>query len=226
MTEKPTIFDMPLDRITTDPNQPRKHFDKQKLNELAESIKQHGLLQPILVRPNGDGTFQIVHGERRFRAHQIAALPTIKCIVKEMSDRNVADARVVENVEREDLSDLELAKEFQKRIEKGETHQQIADAIKKTRAYVTQRLALLRLPENVQRKLEEKKIDFTEARILATAKRENVDVPRQHGYGVTMEQLEVYKLFQKGEKQTLDLLYRAYRKDLATIQRAILEAKR
>jgi len=214
------IFLIPLEQITPDSNQPRKHFDKQKLNELAESIKQHGLLQPILVRPNGDGTFQIVHGERRFQAHQIAALPTIKCIVKEMSDRNVADVRVVENVEREDLSDLELAGEFLKRADNGETHQQIADSINKTRAYVTQRLALLKLPENVQKKLEKGEISFTEARILATSESKQTE-ESQHGYAVTMEELEVYKLFQEDSKPSLEQLHQAYRKDLTTIRRAL-----
>lgn len=219
MREDNKIFSIPLGQITTDSNQPRKHFNPQKLGELAESIKEHGLLQPILVRPNGDGTFEIVHGERRYRAHEKAGLPTIKCIVRELSDSKVADARLVENIEREDLTDLELAKEFQKRVEKGETHQQIADSIKKTRAYVTQRLALLKLPENVQRKLEKGKIGFTEARMLALSGI-NKNEESEHGYAVTIEDLEVYKLFHSEQKPKLEQLYLAYRKDLATLRRA------
>lgn len=219
MAEENKIFSIPLTQIRTDSTQPRKHLDPQKLSELSQSIKEHGLLQPILVRPNGDGTFEIVHGERRYRAHQKAGLPTIKCIVRELSDSKVADARVVENIEREDLTDLELAREFQKRVEKGETHQQIADSIKKTRAYVTQRLALLKLPEDIQAKLEKGEIGFTEARILASAPK-NVGMSHQHGYAVTIEDLEVYKLFHTGQKPELDQLYLAYRKDLAMIRRA------
>ena len=219
MREDNKIFSIPLEQITTDSNQPRKHFNPQKLGELAESIKEHGLLQPILVRPNGDDTFEIVHGERRYRAHQKAGLPTIKCIVRELSDSKVVDARLVENIEREDLTDLELAKEFQRRVDQGETHQQIADSIKKTRAYVTQRLALLKLPENVQRKLEKGEIGFTEARILALSGINKNEEP-QHGDAVTMEDLEVYKLFHSGQKPELDQLYLAYRKDLATLRRA------
>lgn len=217
MTER--IFNIPLEQIAADKNQPRKHFDPQKLGELAESIKEHGLLQPILVRPNGDGTFEIVHGERRYRAHEKAGLPTIKCIVRELSDSKVADARLVENIEREDLTDLELAKEFQKRVDKGETHQQIADSIKKTRAFVTQRLALLKLPKEQQEQLEKGELTFTEARILALSGSKQNE-KQQHGYAVTIEELEVYKLFHSGQKPSLEELYLAYRKDLATLRRA------
>lgn len=219
MREDNKIFSIPLEQIRTDSTQPRKHFDLQKIGELAESIKEHGLLQPILVRPNGNGTFEIVHGERRYRAHQKAGLPTIKCIIRELSDSKVVDVRLVENIEREDLTDLELAKEFQKRVGQGETHQQIADSIKKTRAYVTQRLALLKLPENVQRKLEKGEIGFTEARILALSGI-NRNEESQHGYAVTIEDLEVWKLFHSEQKPELDQLYLAYRKDLATLRRA------
>jgi len=213
------IFNIPLEQIAQDKNQPRKYFDRQKLNELAESIREYGLLQPIMVTHNNNGGFTIVHGERRFRACQIVGLPSIRCIVAEIEDYKLSSVRVVENVEREDLSDLELAREFQKRVEQGETHQQIADSIKKTRAYVTQRLALLKLPENIQAKLEKGEIGFTEARILALSGINKNEEP-QHGYAVTMEDLEVYKLFHSEQKPSLDQLYLAYRKDLATLRRA------
>jgi len=213
------IFNVSLEQISPDSNQPRKHFDRQKLNELAESIKEYGLLQPITVMRNNNGGFTIVQGERRYRACKIAGLPSIRCIVADIEDSKLGSVRVVENVEREDLSDLELAREFQKRVDQGETHQQIADSIKKTRAYVTQRLALLKLPENIQRKLEKGEIGFTEARILALSGI-NRNEESEHGYAVTIEELEVYKLFHSGQKPELDQLYLAYRKDLATLRRA------
>jgi ParB family chromosome partitioning protein len=147
------ILNLPLTCIIADSEQPRKYFDLQALEELAQSIKQHGLLQPILVRPLGEGKYVIVHGERRFRAHHIAQLLTIKCIVREMDAATAKDLQLIENLERNDLSDMELAKEFQRRIEKGQTHEQIAAVIKKSRAYVTQRLLLLKLPEETQIKL-------------------------------------------------------------------------
>jgi len=126
---------------------------------------------------------------------------------------------LVENTARADLTDLELAKEFQKRIDQGETHEQIAKAIKKSRTFVTQRLLLLKLPEERQRDLEEGRISFTDARILATVDKEPVE--KQHGYAVTMEELEVVKLFKTGEQPSLIVLHRAYRKDLSMIRRAL-----
>jgi ParB family chromosome partitioning protein len=217
--QKQTIENIPLEQISPDPTQPRKYFNPQALNELAESIKTHGLLQPILVRPNGNSGFIIVHGERRYKAHKIACLPTIKCIIQDLSDSKVANVRVVENTAREDLSDMELAYEFQRRVATGETHEQIGKSINKSRAFVTQRLALLRLPEERQEQLKTGKITFAEARFLTTTS-ENPKVENQHCYAVTMEDLEVYKLFQKKERPVFDVLYSAYRKDLATLRRA------
>jgi len=210
------LSNIPLDQIIIDPTQPRKCFDEEALIELAESIKEHGLLQPILVRPNGDGTFQIVHGERRYRAHQIGKLPTIRCIVSELSDSEVADARLAENIEREDLTDLELAREFQRRVDAGQTHQQIADTIKKARAYVTQRLALLKLPRRQQTQLEKGEITFTTARLMAS---DNLKTREKVGYAVTLEDLDVYKLIQEKKEPTLDELYRALKHDLKRIER-------
>ena len=176
-TQQEKVLNIPLEHIKADPQQPRKRFDERSLKELADSIKEFGLLQPIMVRRNdGDETYVIVHGERRFRAHQIAALPTIKCIVTDR-DTELNSIRIVENVLREDLSDLDLAREFQKRVDAGETHQQIANKIHKSRAFVTQRLALLRLPEERQEQLEHRKITFASARMLVASDNENKPIP-------------------------------------------------
>jgi ParB family chromosome partitioning protein len=219
------IFEIPLQKIRADPTQPRKYFNELDLRELADSIKEQGLLQPIMVKPNGDGTFLIIHGERRFRAHELGAMRTIKCIVVDKSDSEIQDARVTENLVRADLSDMELAKEFQRRVDAGETHEQIAHSIKKSRAFVTQRLSLLRLPEDRQKQLEEGKISFADARVIVASNdiptTENSVVENQHCYAVTMESLEVYKLFKQSEKPDLKTLHEAYRKDLITIRRAL-----
>jgi ParB family chromosome partitioning protein len=227
------IYEIPLEKIRTDPTQPRKFFSDQDIRELADSIKEHGLLQPIMVKKNSDGTFLIIHGERRFRAHQIATISTIKCIIADKTDAQVKDARIVENLVRADLSDMELAKEFQRRVDAGETHEQIAHSIKKSRTFVTQRLALMRLPEERKQQLEQGKITFADARVITASN--NVGDP-QHGYGVTMENserfnlasLEVYRLFQSFRlvdysipKAALQLVHEAYHKDLATIRRAL-----
>lgn len=233
MSDANRVYEIPLEKIRTDPTQPRKYFSDQDIRELADSIKEDGLLQPIMVKKNGDDTFLIIHGERRFRAHQTAAIPTIKCIISDKTDAQVKDARIVENLVRADLSDMELAKEFQRRVDAGETHEQIAHSIKKSRTFVTQRLALMRLPEERKQQLEEGKITFADARVIVHT--ENTSEP-QHCYAVTMETpkhfdlytLEVFKMFQsfrlvdcKIPKAILPQVREAYRKDLATLRKML-----
>jgi ParB/RepB/Spo0J family partition protein len=230
------IYDLPLYKVKIDPTQPRKYFNEQDLRELADSIREQGLLQPIMVKKNGDGTYLIIHGERRYRAHQLAALPTIKCIIADKTDSQVQDARIVENLVRADLSDMELAKEFQRRVDAGETHEQIAHSIKKSRSFVTQRLSLMRLPEERKEQLEHGKISFADARVFVAATNNNsCNAENQHCYAVTMESLEVFKLFKTYSPSTtetmpfskangepiLKQLCEAYRKDLVTLRRAL-----
>lgn len=233
MNKEALVLNLPLHLIKTDPDQPRKHFDAQALQELADSIKEYGLLEPIGVRDNGDGTYMLIHGERRLRAHKLAALQTIKAIICP-NDTDVKNTRITENTAREDLSDLDLAREFQKRVNNGETHEQIAHAIKKSRSFVTQKLSLLKLSEGRQNQLEQGKLTFTDARIIVATKNPESE-KKCSGYGVTTENLEVYKLFKNvfppGMETTelskgnagpiLDRLYEAYRKDLATLRKAL-----
>lgn len=167
------IFDIPLEQVTPDATQPRKYFDEAKIDELAESIVKHGLLQPILVRPL-NGVFQIVHGERRYRAHKRLGCAKIKVILKELSDEQVADIRLVENLERDNLSDIELAMEFERRVKAGQTHEQIAKTIGKSRTFVTQRLALLKLPKREQERMLRGELSFANARLLLSIKDPNV----------------------------------------------------
>jgi len=216
-----TLLDISLDQILPDPNQPRKYFNEQAISELADSIKQYGLLQPILVRPNGNQSYLIVHGERRYKAHQKAQLPTIRCIVRELTDSEVSDMQLVENLERDDLSDIDLAREFQRRVDASQTHEQIAKIIGRSRGFVTQRLLLLRLSVEDQHKLEKGELDFTAARILASQRNNGEEQKKDQCYAVTMEKLEVYNLFQNNPKPSLDVLHQAYRADLVTIRRAL-----
>ena len=167
------LVDLPLNRISPDPNQPRKYFNEESLSELASSIKVHGLLQPILCRPwNGD--YQLVHGERRFRACQRIGLATIKAFVKELSDKAVADIQLAENIERDNLSDIELGWEFNRRVQNGETHEQIAEVINRSRGFVTQRLALLKLPKAEQERMLKGELSFSNARYLLSIKDPNL----------------------------------------------------
>lgn len=156
--------------MSPDLEQPRKYFDEKSLNELAQSIKERGLLQPILVRPDGDGKYKVVHGERRYRAHVIAKTQTIKCFIKELDPETVKDIQLIENLERDNLSDIELAYEFQRRVNGGKTHDHIARSIGKTRSFVTQRLALLQLPKEIQDRLLTGALSFSNARELLAIK--------------------------------------------------------
>jgi ParB family chromosome partitioning protein len=222
-TDNHRILLIPLDHIKVDGNQPRKTFNEQSLRELADSIKKVGLLQPITVKKNVDGTYTLLQGERRLRAHRIAGISTIKSILGEGTDREISDQRLAENVVRENLTDIELAKEFQRKTDLGETQEEIAAAIGKSRVYVAQRLALLRLPEESLRQFEDGRITFTEARALGSSSATVLGTAdtKHHCNGVTMENLRVYKLFKQVTNPDLQTLYKAYQKDLVTIRDAL-----
>lgn len=167
---KPEILEIPLEQIIPDPSQPRKYFNEETIEQLAKSISVHGLLQPILVRPRDGGNFQIVHGERRFKAHQKLRLPTIQCIIRQLSDKEAADVQLVENLERNDLTDIEFAWEFKRRIDAGQSHSQIAKIIGKSKSFVTQRLALLKLSKEEQLRMLRGELGFSNARQLLSIK--------------------------------------------------------
>ncbi len=150
------IKELFIEDVVPDPNQPRKRLDEIKLKELAQSIQQHGLLQPILVRPLQNGKFQIVHGERRWRACKLIGMRSIRAEIKELSDEQVLEIQLLENLQREDLNPLEEAEAFRRLIEQfGYSHEQIAQRISKSRGYVTNKFRLLKLPVEIQEKLKD-----------------------------------------------------------------------
>jgi len=163
---------IPLDEIIPDPGQPRKFFDEVEEQGITESIQQYGLIQPILVRPNNHSTssYTIVCGERRYRAHKRLGLGAIKTIIREMEDPEVMDLQLLENIQRKDLSDIELAWEFKKREDRGQTHHEIADFIGKNRSYVSQRLSLLSLSDSDQQRMLRGELGFSQARVLVSVK--------------------------------------------------------
>lgn len=161
------IAELPIDSIVPDSSQPRKSFDKVKLQELANSIEEHGLLQPVLVRPISDGKYQLVHGERRFRACKLLGLETIRAEIRNLTDNETLEIQLVENLQREDLNPIEEAETFQRMIkELGYTHEEIAKKIGKSREYVTNKLRLLKLSASVKEALEDGKITEGHARVL------------------------------------------------------------
>jgi ParB family chromosome partitioning protein len=146
------ITEIPVEVVKANPDQPRRRFDEAELDELAQSIREKGVLQPILVRPAVfAGQYQIVAGERRWRAAQRAGVRTIPALVRSLSDEEVLEIAIVENVQRADLSPLEEAEGYRTLVDKfGRTQAQVADTVGKSRVHVANALRLLQLPESVQ----------------------------------------------------------------------------
>lgn len=142
---------LPVGLIDANPDQPRRNFDEGELRELADSIRTRGVLQPILVRPAGDGRYQIVAGERRWRACQLAGLHELPAIIRDFSESDSYEAAIIENVQRADLDPLEEAQGYRRLIaEYGHTQEMVAAATGKSRSHVANLLRLLELPEAVQ----------------------------------------------------------------------------
>lgn len=150
LTEKDEIRDVPLEKIRANPAQPRKIFDEAKLAELAESIREHGLIQPLVVRPVAEG-FELVAGERRWRAARMAGLSQVPVVIKELTPVEVMEVSLVENLQREDLNPMEEAMAFRTLIEDfGLTQEQLARRVGRSRSYIANTLRLLSLPAEVQ----------------------------------------------------------------------------
>ena len=171
--ESGEIQKIPVDKIIPDPDQPRKKFDEEKLNELAESIKQHGLLEPILVKPIEDEKYQIITGERRWRACKIAGQTTIKAIVwkKEISGAEKLELQLIENLHREDLDPVEEAETYKRLIKEcGYTQEELAKRLGKSREYVSNKLRLLKSPDFVKEKLKKGVLSEGHARAILSLK--------------------------------------------------------
>jgi len=164
------LRDIPVDAIRPNPWQPRTHFDEQELEELAESIRVHGVLQPVLVSQQRDGTFQLITGERRWRAVQLAGMPTVPAMVKEATPQASLEMALVENIQRRDLNPLEEAHAFRQLIEEhGLTQEQLGQRIGKSRVAVSNSLRLLHLPEPVREALANASISEGHARAILMA---------------------------------------------------------
>lgn len=163
-----------LSEIEPNREQPRKEFDSEALSELADSIAQHGVLQPLLLRPMLSGEYRIVAGERRWRAARMAGLTEVPAVVREMTDAEEMLFALIENLQREDLTPLEEARGYRTLIEsQGLTQEEVSRAVGKSRPTVTNALRLLHLPEEVQQMLEDGTISAGHARALLSFKDEN-----------------------------------------------------
>lgn len=162
-----TINEVAIDQIEANPNQPRREFDSTALQELANSIKELGLVQPITLRQIAEEKFQIIAGERRWRASQIAGLTTIPAYIRTIKDENVMELALVENIQREDLNAIEIALAYEHLLEKsGMTQERVSERVGKSRAAIANYLRLLKLPAQVQMSLQKKEIDMGHARAL------------------------------------------------------------
>ena len=163
---------VPIARVERNPDQPRKRFDETELEDLAASIRAKGVLQPILVRPipGRDGHFQIVAGERRWRASQRAGLHEVPVVIRDLSDLEVLEISIIENVQRADLNPIEEARGYQALIDQfGHTQEAIAKVVGKSRSHVANALRLLALPSRVRDLVQDNRLTAGHARAIATA---------------------------------------------------------
>ncbi len=163
-----SIIHLRPEQIETNPFQPRTEFDPEQLMELAKSIKVNGLIQPITVRDMGDGHFQIISGERRWRASKMAGISSIPAFVRVANDQEMLEMALVENVQRADLNAIEIAISYQRLMEECQlTHEALSDRVGKERSTVTNYVRLLKLPPDVQAALKNGQISMGHARALA-----------------------------------------------------------
>lgn len=162
-----SINEIELSKIKVNPNQPRREFDPVALQELADSITEIGIIQPITLRKLSDDEYQIIAGERRFRASQMAHLTTIPAYIRTADDENVMEMALIENIQREDLNSVEIALAYQHLLDQyGLTQERLSERVGKKRATIANYLRLLKLPAPIQLGLQNKQIDMGHARAL------------------------------------------------------------
>ena len=173
------LIELDIDRIQRGKYQPRQNFDQESLQELADSIRSQGIVQPVVVRPEGDH-FELVAGERRWRAAQLAGLQKVPAVIRELDARSAAAIALIENIQREDLNPLEEAHAFLRLIEEFDlTHQQVADSVGRSRAAVSNLLRLLDLADPVKQQVNKGLLDMGHARaLLALIRHDQIEVAR------------------------------------------------
>jgi ParB family transcriptional regulator, chromosome partitioning protein len=177
VSTSPGLRTVPIELIRANPNNPRKKFNQEELTQLADSIKSKGLLQPLVVRPlpQGQSGYELVAGERRWRASQIAQLHAVPVVVRELDDRESLEIALIENIQRADLNAVEEAMGYRQLMEQySYTQQQLADGIGKSRSHITNTMRLLTLPQEIQTKILEGTLTAGHARTLVA-----VDAPHE-----------------------------------------------
>lgn len=188
-----TIAEIPLQLIQTNPFQPRTHFDTDALEELAESIRIQGIIQPITVRQLDDNTYQLISGERRYQASKIAGLQTLPAYIRKANDQQMLEMALIENIQRENLNAIEIALSYQRLLSECNLKQEeLGDRVGKKRTTVTNYLRLLKLPPDIQIGLRDNHISMGHARALINI--ETVDKQLEVYHRIVAEELSVRKV--------------------------------
>jgi ParB family chromosome partitioning protein len=199
-----SINEIELTKIKVNPNQPRREFDEEALSELAASISEIGIIQPITLRKISDDEYQIIAGERRFRASQKAGLTTIPAYIRTADDENVMEMALIENIQREDLNSVEIALAYEHLLDQyGLTQEKLSERVGKNRTTITNYLRLLKLPAPIQVALQRKEIDMGHARTLLSLNDPKLQVKlfneiQEHNYSVRKVE-EMVKALTEGD---------------------------
>lgn len=207
--EENRVWNIAIDKLKPGKYQPRKNFDKNTINELANSIKENGIIQPITVRKEKTGTYEILAGERRWRAAQVAGLHEVPAIIKTMSDREALQIALIENIQREDLDPIEEAESYHRLIEEFSLSQQeAADKVGKERSSVANALRLLSLPYEIREMLSKKQISVGHAKVLMslTEKQRQLELAKKvNESGMSVRGLEMeIKTFPRKTKESVN----------------------
>ena len=224
-----SIEDIPISKIVANANQPRTDFNKEALEELALSIKTFGIIQPLTVRLLDKNTYEIISGERRFRASQIAGLKKVPCYVRKANDQELLEMALVENIQRTDLNAIEISISYNRLInECGLTHKDLSKRLGKQRSTITNYLRLLKLPPSVQTALKNRSISMGHARAIAGLEKidHQLEVFQQIiSQSLSVRQTEnlVRNIAMKGAKKQVDTSDKASSKEIINIQDKLTE---
>ena len=198
------LNEIAISQIEPNPNQPRREFDEKALNELSASIREIGIITPITVRQTEEGTYQIIAGERRWRASQMAGLKSLPAYIKTAADDDVMEMALVENIQREDLNAIEIALAYQRLAEDtGMTQEKISERVGKSRTSITNYMRLLKLPAPIQMALKNKEMDMGHARALLSLDSPSAQIKlfkdiQRNGYSVRKVE-ELVQTIKSGE---------------------------
>ena len=210
-TPKESIVKIPLNELHVNPYQPRKDFNEEALKELAASIKEHGVFQPIIVKKSIKG-YEIIAGERRVKASRLAGLNEIPAIVRDFNDQEMMEIALLENLQREDLNAIEEATAYKKLQDNLQlTQEELAKRLGKSRSHITNMLGLLTLPVDIQKDIEDKKITMAHARVLS--KLESEEQQRELANKIINDKVSVHELEDLTTNKTYEKKHKIVKKE-------------